>query len=84
MEPPIGWPGARPPIIRVRPLPLLGCVGRLVMWIVTAIILLAMATCWFLGGGGIVVGAAPRSEAPPATVAGMPAAALLVPARAAA
>ena len=84
VEPPIGWPGARPPIIRVRPLPLLGCVGRLVMWIVTAIILLAMATCWFLGGGGIVVGAAPRSEAPPATVAGMPAAAPLVPARAAA
>ena len=83
VEPPIGWPGARPPTIHLRPLPILGCVGRLVMWVVTAIILLAMATCWFFGGGGIVIGAAPqRSDAPLATVVSRPPATPLVPARA--
>ena len=55
IAPPPGWPPARPPVIRVTPLPFLGCIGRLLMLGLTVLLLLAMATCWFLGGGGVVV-----------------------------
>ena len=67
---PAGWRVEPPPTLHVRPVPILGCVGRLLMYAVTAVILLAMATCWFFGGG-IVVGAAP--DEPPRTVAERPA-----------
>jgi hypothetical protein len=60
---PAGWRRVEvPPPIRLRPVPFLGCVGRLLMYAVTAIILLAMATCWFFGGS-VVVGAAPAGDA---------------------
>ena len=69
---PAGWRVEPPPTIRLRPVPILGCVGRLLMYAVTAVILLAMATCWFFGGG-VMVGAAPEERpgvaAEPATAA---------------
>ena len=84
VEPPIGWPGARPPTIHVRPLPILGCIGRLVLWLVTAVVLLTMATCWFFGGD-IVLGAAPAADRPALAAGGPPACgAPLVPGRVAA
>ena len=52
---PPGWRVERPPTLRISPLPLLGCVGRLMMLAITALILLALGTCWFLGGGVVVV-----------------------------
>ena len=58
---PPGWGGGPPPTIHVRPLPILGCVGRLLTYVVMAVVLLAMATCWFFGGG-VMVGVAPAEH----------------------
>ena len=66
VEPPIAGRPDRPtpwdredsPVVRLPRIPFLGCIGQLIKLAIILIILLALGTCWFLGGSGIIIGAA--------------------------
>ena len=72
VEPPLRWPaptppewrgGAAPPEIRLPRIPIFGCIGQLIKVALFIIILLAMGTCWFFGGGGLMIGEGPADAA---------------------
>lgn len=54
-EPPTPWGGGGMPGVRLPRIPFLGCIGQLVKLAIILLILLALGTCWFFGGGGIVL-----------------------------
>ena len=57
------WGREAPPAIRLPRIPFLGCVGQIIKLAVILLILLALGTCWFFSGGGIVIGdGAPRED----------------------
>ena len=52
-ESPRGW---EPPPIRINPMPVFGCVGRLVKLVIAMIIVLfSLGMCFFYGAGGTFV-----------------------------
>ena len=64
VDAPIGWRIESPPRIRINPLPVFGCIGGLMRLVMFVLIMLAMATCWFMGGGGLMIGARPTVASP--------------------